>query len=1080
MTDQETLNKEVVDIEALDVDKENQIAEKSGPLGWFTKNSVAANMIMIVLLLGGFMSMKSVKQEVFPEFDLDLVNIQITYPGASPEDVESGLLLAVEESVSTLEGIKDVLSTARESVGVTTLVLEQGVDADKMLNDVKARIDRITSFPERAERPNVFRPAARSEVISLVLHGNVREKALREMSEAIRTELSGLKDISFVELVGTRPFEISIEISQNNLRQYGLTLDRVAQAINRSSLDLPGGSVRTQAGEVLIRTKEKRESVDGYEDIVILSNQDGGQIRLGDIATTIKDNFSETDQSASFNGENAIMIRAFRSGSEKPLDIAKATRDYAEKKSDMLPPGVSLSTWIDWSVIYEQRIGLLVRNAGLGLLLVLLILGLFLDIKLAFWVTLGIPISFVGSMLFLPSADVSINMISLFAYILVLGMVVDDAIVVGESVFLRKQRGMSSLNAAISGVREVAIPVVFAIVTTILAYIPMLYVPGAMGKFFRVIPVTVITVLLLSLVESLIILPAHLAHSKKNKKGGFFSKIDSFQQKFSRGIESFIDKRYRPLLHAALRRRYLTWSIGIAFFAGSIGLCAGGRIEQVFMPEVDGEIVIADARLPYGSSLAEAERVKKEMFEKLNVLFEDAGGADKVSRGVFTQIGSHSLSEENDPTRLTGGSSGAHLVEVAVFLVDPAVQVMTSSELARKWRESLSDITGLEKLSFDFATGPGGGAPVSIELVHSDFGQLRKAASWIANELKEYKGVYDIDDGFSLGKVQLDYTLTQAGRTAGITEFDLASQVRAAFFGAEATRQQRGRDEVRTYVRLPKKERSSEYYLDELMIMAANGNEVRLADAGVVDRGRGFTEISRKNRRRTQTVTSQVDSAIANAKEINIRIGEELLTELKHKFPNIDYNVGGEQQAEQETNQSLMVGGALSVLGMFALLAIVFKSYAQPALILIAIPFGVVGALWGHFLLGYAFSMMSILGVVALSGVVINDSLILIVAVNDFRQQGMSAMEAVLAGGTRRFRPIILTSLTTFFGLVPMLLETETQAQFLVPMAISLACGVMFATLVTLLLIPAAYLVLEDVVQLFSRQNKHDEIINHE
>lgn len=1040
---------------------EQERVDRPGPLAWFTRNSVAANVLMLFLLIGGVFGLKSVRQEVFPEFDLDIILVQVPYPGASPEEVEQGVLLAVEEEVRTLSFVKEVRSTALESMGVTTVVLERGTSPDEALSDVKARIDRITSFPEDSERPYVFQAVNRYEVISLVFYGEQSEAALRAMAEQAREDLLADERVSYVELAGVRPYEISIEVPQAELRRYGLTLDQVAAAIRQASVEIPGGGVKTAGGEVLVRTTERRQRGHEFESVVLISRPDGTAITVGDVAT-VKDSFAETDQRATYDGEPAAMVQVFRVGDEAPLEVAAAVKEYVAEKSETLPAGVQVATWFDYSEIYQQRIDLLTRNAMIGLVLVMLVLGLFLEIKLAFWVMLGIPISFIGAFVFLPFLDVSVNMISLFAFILVLGMVVDDAIVVGEAAYLRRSMGYSRLEAAIAGAREVAVPVIFAIVTTVMAFLPMMFVPGGAGKFFRVIPLVVITVLALSLVESLLILPAHLAHSKASGSRGAFGWIHRQQQRFSNAVGRFIDGKYVPVLRWVSHRRYLTIAVSLALLFSSCGLFVGGHVKQSFMPQIDGDLIIADAKLPFGVSVERAEELEQTMVATAREILEEAGGEDRIARGIFAQIGSFALGSAGDPTVVSTGSSGSHMVEVAVYLVESAERDILSSEFARRWREKLSEVAGLEKLSFNFASGPTAGKPVNVELTHASEAQLRAAAASLAEGLRELDGLYDIYDGFAAGKEQLDFQLKPEARSLGITELDLASQVRSAFFGAEVMRQQRGREEVRTFVRLPADERASEYHIEQFLVRTPSGGEVPLAEAARIRRGRSYTEINRYDGRRVQTVTSEVDAALANADEVNRKLREELLPKLEAEFPGITWEMGGEQKAQAEVNESLGKGMALAMLGVFALLAVVFRSYSQPILIMLAIPFGFVGALWGHILLGYEFSLMSTFGVVALSGVVINDSLILIVAINRYRAEQASLMDAVVAGGARRFRPILLTSLTTFFGLAPMLLETEMQARFLVPMAISLAFGVLFATVITLILIPVAYLILED------------------
>ncbi len=1042
--------------------EEQEMKTVGGPLAWFARNSVAANVLMIILVVGGIMNLRSIKQEVFPGFNLDFVMVQMLYPGAGPEEVETGAILVVEEAVRGLDGVKRISSTAREGFGVVSVALKRGEDANQRLAEVKAAVDRITSFPENMERPNIFSPSSQWEVISLIIHGGDSEKSLRALAEKTKEKLLRDDRVSKVDFGGARAFEISIEISQENLRRYHITLDQVAQLVRSSAIELPGGGIKTNAGEILIRTTEKRLTGREFEEVVLISKPDGTVVTIGDIAT-VNDGFQDVDEIVRYNGELAIMMRVFRTGEEKPIEVAAAVKEVMEKSLADLPPGISMDTWMDMSLMYQQRMDLLSRNALAGLVLVILILGLFLDMRLAFWVTLGIPISFLGAFLILPSTDVSLNMISLFAFIQVLGMVVDDAIVVGEAAYVRRQQGMSTLEAAIAGVREVAVPVCFAIITTIVMYIPMLMLPGIMGKFMRVIPVVVITVLLLSLIESLLVLPAHLAHAKSSSKSGLFGWIAGKQQRFSTWFEGLIASKYVPFVRFAVRHRYLTLSFALATLIGSFGLIIGGRIRQIDMPDIDGDVIVCAAKLPYGTSLHRAKMVENRLLEAAQEVMEANGGKAAVASGVFSQIGRHALTAKQD---LSGGSAfnrGAHLIEVAVYLTKPDVRTIEASAFARQWRHALKDTVGLESLSFNFGMGPGSGPALFLNLSHPDYEVLKIAAADFAEQLAAFDGTYDINDGYEEGKEQLNFELTPAARSLGITEGMLASQLRAGFFGSEALRQQRGRDEVRTYVRLPKSERESEYNIEEFMIRSPNGGEIPLSRAATQRRGTAFTQISRQNGLRVLSVSTMVDSGAADPKEVNAKVMAEVIPDLLKKYPDLTYETAGSEKEMADANGGLIKGFLMALLGVYALLAIAFRSYMQPLLIMLAIPFGAVGALWGHYILGHDFSMMSMMGVVALSGVVVNDSLILIVAINNNRKKGMSIKDAIAIGGQRRFRPILLTSLTTFFGLMPMLLETEAQAQFLAPMAVSLGFGVMAATAITLIIVPVCYHILEDI-----------------
>lgn len=1039
---------------------ERRQREAKGPLAWMAQNSVAANLLMALLLIGGVLMVFRVKQEVFPEFDLDVITIQVPYPGASPAEVEQAVILAVEESVRGIDGVKEVRSSADEGVASVSVELLLGTDSNKALSDIKAAVDRITSFPVDVERPIISLASFRSQVLALVVYGDIDEASLRTLGDQARDELIQDDRITYAELTSVRPLEVSIEVSQDKLREYGLTIQQVSQAVRAASVELPGGSIKTTQGEILLRTTERRDTGREFGEIVVFSRPDGTLVRVRDVAT-IDDGFRDTDQEASFNGKPAAVVNVFRVGDQTPLEVSAAVKEYIEEAEPRLPPGVKLAYWGDRSEMFHDRVDLLRRNAIIGLILVMFVLGLFLEIRLAFWVTLGIPISFIGTVLFMPLQDVSINMISLFAFIVTLGIVVDDAIVVGEAVYQRRRDGMPFVKASIAGLRDVATPVVFSVLTTVIAFSPLLFVPGVMGKFFRNIPLVVITVLLLSLVESLLILPAHLAHGKRTGKKGILAAIDRQQRKVSRGLERHIEFFYKPVLRMALRFKFLTVAACLALFSLSIGYVAGGHIDFTFLPKIEGDVLFAQVRMPYGTPANTTSAAKERMRVAAEEVLEEFGGADEVGRGMFAQLGAHSASGGPRAGRPTG--TGGHLGEVVVILVPADQRDFTAADFAKRWREKIGAIAGAETLQFTFATGASGGAPIDVELSHRELAVLETAATKLAGELSQFSGVKDIENGFSPGKMQLDFTLKPEARALGITEVELARQLRNGYFGAEAVRQQRGREELRVYVRYPESERKSMHNLENLLLQTPGGGEIPLGAAAEIRAGRSFTSISRTNGRRVVNVTADIEKGKANATRVVGELQKEALPRLLEETPGLTYSLSGQQKRQAETLGALRLGFLYALIAMFALMAIPFKSYVQPLIIIAAIPFGFTGAIMGHVVMGYDLSIMSGMGIVALSGVVVNDSLVMIATTNENRKRGMSAYNAVLAAATRRFRPIMLTSLTTFFGLAPMILETSVQARFLIPMAISLGFGVLFTTFIILLLVPCLYVLVEQL-----------------
>jgi multidrug efflux pump subunit AcrB len=1024
---------------------------RKGAIAWFAQNSVAANLLMVICIVGGLLMMRDIQQEVFPEVSRNNVNVRVAYPGASPEEVEQGVLLALEEAVRGVEGIKEIRGDANEGGARLSAELLMGANRNRALNDITAAVGRISSLPDTVERPTISLSSYRRQVITVIVHGQTDTQTLKGLAEELRRQFLTKPNVSVVEVGGVPEPEISIEVSQENLRRYNLTIQQIAETIRTSSMDLPAGGIRTDRGEVLLRTTARKEWGSEFRDIIIKSHPDGSSVTLDQIAN-IKDGWAETGQAAYFNGEPAIQLRVFRVGDQTPVGISTTVKDHIAQMSP--PRGIGYTVWNDRSEIYQDRINLLLKNAAFGLFLVLFLLGLFLEARLAFWVTLGIVISFLGALLFLPSLNVSINMISLFGFLLALGIVVDDAIVVGEAIHNARSEHDNLLDAAIAGTREVAMPVVFAVLTTIVAFVPMLFIPGTAGQMFSNIPLIVIPVLIFSLIEALAILPAHLGHGETSE-GSWLYKLSAPQRRFSRWFEGAVEDYYRPLVTWVVEKRYITVAASIGLLMLTAGVIAGGHIKFNFFPKIEGDEVSVSIEMPYGTAIEDTDKAMKAVEQAAIDTLGEMGGRDEISRGVYAGLGAASSTR--------GSSAGTNVAQVVVSLVSSDKRDFNASEFSKRWRTSLGDIAGVDRLDFQFSIGPGGDDPIGFELRHGDREILQAAAEDAAEALEQYDGVFDIFDGFQEGKPQIDFTLRPAGRALGLTEAALARQVRNAFYGAEAQRDQRGRDEVRVYVRRPLEERRSMYYLEQLLITTPTGGEIPLGQAAYIERGRAYTEIERENGGRAVDISADVDINVAEPNNIMMDVYDTIIPNLVEKYPGLDHEKSGQQRAQAEAFDALSTGLILALMVMFGLMAMVFRSYIQPLAIMFAIPFGVVGALFGHLLMGYNLSLVSVLGIVALSGVVVNDSLVLVAAANDYRQTGKSATQAVIDAGVRRFRPILLTSLTTFFGLAPMILETSVQARFLIPMALSLGFGVLFVTVIALIIIPATYLVLEDM-----------------
>ncbi len=1036
----------------------------NGAIRWMAGNHVAANLLMLVFIVGGLVVGLQITQEVFPDIALDFVEVEVVYPGAGPEEVEEGIILKIEENLSGIEGVKEIRSTASEGMGRVVAELYPGENQDQVLQDIKSEVDRISTFPGDAERPVISNIMRRRSVLTLAVYGDLPELGLREMADSIRDELLALPNITQADLSGVRPYEIAIDIPEHTLRRYNLTLDQVARRIRQASLDLPGGTIKTGSGEVLVRTKERRYLGTEYGTIAILHEQDGSEVLLSDIAT-IRDDFAETDETAFFDGKRAAMIEIFRIGDQTPKDISATVHQFVAEKNESLPESVQLAVWKDRSESLVSRIDLLVGNGMMGLALVLFILGLFLEVRLALWVMLGIPISFFGAFLFMPVMDASINMISLFAFIMALGIVVDDAIVVGENVYTHRAKGLSFGEAAVRGASQVATPVTFAILTSVAAFMPLFYVSGVMGKFINTIPKVVILILLVSLVECLFVLPAHLSKSGVHN-GEVWAIIrgpDRLRRKFGKWLAGFISGPYRTLLEKALHHRYLTMSIAIATLIITMGMVAGGVVKFRFMPKVQSDTIKVSLEMPPGTSIAKTREVQlfiEEQAEKTIAHF-DANlpkGEKTILRHLYSTV----------------GSGGSHLARLSLNLTPSEFRSVDSNEVSRYWRKQVGEIAGVEALTFENNLVHMG-ANIDIRLGHDDFMVLDEAANRVRSVLEEYPGVGDITNSLSRGKKEMKIKLKPAARTLGVTEEDLGRQLRGAFYGAEALRLQRGRDEVKVMVRYPENERRHLWNLENLRIRTPDGGEIPLHQAAEVIESKGFSQINRSDRKRVTNLTGSVDNKVANAEEIIADLQRGILKDIQEDYPGLTIDLEGESKERKESLDSMKRGFMISLLAIYALLAIPLRSYIQPLLIMVSIPFGVVGAVWGHFIMDKNIAIMSMFGIVALAGVVVNDSLLLIDYINQLKARGMGLRKASIEAGQRRFRPILLTSLTTFFGLGPIILEKSTQAQFLIPMAISLAFGILFGTAIALVIIPALYMIYEDVRRLFSLEDE-DEV----
>ena len=1019
-------------------------------IAWFTKNHVAANLLLISIVFAGLFSLTTqIPLEVFPSFETDRISVSVSLRGSTPEDVEQGVTIRIEESVQDLEGIKQISSRSSEGSASVSIEVESSYDPRELLADIKSRVDAINTFPVDAEKPVVALAERKREVIAVTVASDYGEKETREYAEQVRDQLLRLPSVTQVELSGVRDYELAIEVSQDTLRQYSLSLSDISRAISNSSSDISAGNLKTEGGDVLIRSKGQAYRKDEFAQVVVKHQSDGTIIRLGDIAK-ISDDFEETPVRTRFNGKQAAFIDVYRIGPQSAITVADEVKEFIENQQTNLPMGFELSYWDDDSELVKSRIATLTTNALQGGILVLALLTLFLRPAIAFWVFIGIPVSFMGAFLAMPLFGVTLNIMSLFGFILVLGIVVDDAIVTGENVYTHLKTAESGEQAAIRGTQEVATPVTFGVLTTVAAFLPLAFIEGGRGALFAQIPVVVIPVLLFSLIESKFVLPAHLKYIKLRHQKGEPSKFDKFQQRFADGFEHAILKYYQPILNLALRHKLATVSLFVGIFLIILTMITSGWTKFIFFPRIPSETVRVNLTLPTGTPFEVTNKYVIDMSDKARQLqdkYRDEDTGESVILNILATTGGR------------GGASNSGSVRFEITPAESRDSDIGSRELASEWRDLIGIIPGAESLTFRAEIGRSSD-PIDVQLSATSLTTLQEVADHVKARLATYPTVFDIADSMSDGKEELQIELTEQGLALGLNRVDVSQQVRNSFFGAQAQRIQRGRDDVRVMVRLPIEERRSVADLKDILINLPDGGTVPLSHVAKLVPGQSPSSINRIDRYRTLNVTADIEKQNTNMTVLQADL-KEYLDELVQQYPGVSHSLEGEAKEQRESFGSLAWALVFVFFIIYGLLAIPFKSYLQPLIVMSVIPFGMIGAVIGHWIMGMELTIMSLLGMLALIGVVVNDSLVLVDFINKKRSEGGDLLEAVKMAGASRFRPVMLTSLTTFIGLMPLLFEKATQAQFLIPMAVSLGFGIIFATFITLLLVPVNYLLME-------------------
>jgi multidrug efflux pump subunit AcrB len=1032
--------------------------EEKGVIAWFAANHVAANLLMFLIIVAGLFSVGSIRKETNPEFDLNMIQVQVPYLGAAPQEVEEGVVLKIEQAIQDLQGIRRIRSSAREGSGSVSIEVEPEADLTQVLSEVKTRVDAISTFPALTEKPVIYKQEITNPVVMIALHGDLDAFTRKSLGNEIRDELLQLPSVNNVVYFGDRPYEISVEVSEHNLRQYGLTMSEISQAIKNSSIDMPGGTIKAEGGDILLRTKGQVYTGQEFGALVLRTFPDGTRLTLDDVAH-INDGFVESDGYGRFNGESTATLQVVAGGQQNEIETAKAVKAYIANKEKTLPSGISLDIWIDLPKYLESSLNRMQNNMLSGAILVFVVLSLFLRMKVAFWVIVGLPITYLGTLWLMPSWPVTINTMSLFGFIIVLGIVVDDAIIIGESAYTKIRADGHTLDNVIKGTHRVAIPATFGVLTTIAAFAPMMFIGGVVGPFFEAMAFVIILCLAFSLVESKLILPAHLVHAhippvdeddlfRPQRKIGFFERIPraflKIQRHVQHGLHTLIHDYYKPWLERAVDNRGMTVTIFTAILILTIGLLTSGIARVVVFPEFAADFIQVDLEMQSGT----APHVRDAAIDQVE-------GALLELNDEFVRENPDSLPMIQNIGVFTTGDTGARMFVEIPFTGDRPFEM---KEVTQMWRDRVGEIPGMKELKFQAAGHIGGGAPLSFKLSGANYEALEAAAAELADELATYEGIFDITNSATAGGAEIKLKIKPEAEALGLTMSSLGRQVRQAFYGEEAQRIQRGKDELRVMVRYPIEERRSVTDLENMRIRTPDGDEVPFESVAEVSFGKGYSSIVRLDRERTVSISADLDPERVEPQEIISSMSEEYIPELLSRYPGVKYGLEGASLDQVEFMANLTMAAVAAMFLIYALIAIPLHSYTQPLIIMAVIPFGAIGAVIGHIIMGKSISMFSMFGLIALAGVVVNDSLILVDFMNKARARGVDLRRAVIDAGTTRFRPIILTSFTTAAGLLPIILESSPQAQAVIPTAISIGYGIIFATIITLFLVPALYM----------------------
>ena len=1048
---------------------------REGIIGWFVRNHVAANLLMFAIIGLGLYSGLNLRQQTTPDFDINYVSVRVPYLGAAPEEVEEGVVIKIEEVIKDTKGIKKIKSTSKEGLGSVRAEVEIGADINEVLNEIKVKVDAISTFPELTEKPVVYKVEIPTGILFVSIYGDLDEYQRKNIAEEMKDELLNFPEIKSINLLGDRNYEISIEVSENTLREYDLTMSEISTAIKASSIDLPGGRIRTDGGDILLRTKGQVYTGEEFGALVLRTYPDGSRLLLSDIAN-IDDGFVESKSWGRFNGQSTLDMEILAAQAENEIETADRVKEYISEKASTLPDGINLEVWGDRSIYLQDRLDMMSKNMLQGAFLVFIVLSLFLRLKVAIWAVIGIPIAFFGALWLMPVGPfpVTINMISLFGFIMVLGIVVDDAIIIGESIYTKIRADGHSIENVIKGAQKVALPATFGVLTTIAAFAPMLFVTGFAGPFFKAMSVVVIFCLFFSIIESKLILPAHLAYAKIDeineqeifspysnipwykRPSRLFQRANRFVQN---NLHSIIENKYAPLIEKAVKNRGLTIATFLSALIIIIGILNSGITKFVLFPEVPGDYVVVELTMIDGSSAESRDEVINRIEKAALEINDEWLKKNPNDLPPINKMGAYTGGMTELGTPIAGDNIGLLVAELP--FENRKVSVL---ELENMWRDKVEDMPGVKKLTFDSGRNIGGESSISFNILGEDIKQLEEASKYLERKLTEYEGVFDIRSSLNVGGEEIKLDIKPQAESLGLSMATVGRQVRQAFYGEEAQRIQRGKNEIKVMVRYPEEDRTSIDNLESMRIRNNNGDEIPFSSVATASFGKAYSSIIRENGIRVVTVSADADSSIVEPRRVIADITENFIPEMKDRFPQLEFDLEGSSSETVKLVQELTNASIAALFLIYILIAIPLKSYLQPLIIMSVIPFGLIGAVIGHIVLNEAISMFSLFGLVALAGVVVNDSIIMVDFINKARQEGMDIIQAVVNSGTQRFRAIILTSLTTAIGLMPIMTETSTQAQFVIPMAISIAFGIVFATVITLFLVPCLYVLQDDFI----------------